>query len=81
MFRQKVKISSLFTDELFTDKVYERIVHWKKNMFMLPSGGSGMNCIRETARLINQWVEGSPLQEISLKATHIMPSILLQKPS
>ena len=47
---------------------------------MLPNGSSGKNYIREITRLMNQWVEGSPMKNISLKAIHIMPSILLQKP-
>ena len=48
---------------------------------MLPNGSSGKNYIREITRLMNQWVEGRPMKNISLKAIHIMPSILLQKPS
>ena len=30
---------------------------------------------------MNQWVEGNPLQKIAMKSIHIMPSLLLQKPS
>ncbi len=32
-------------------------------------------------RLLNAWVEDSPLGSISMKAIHIMPALLLQKPS
>ena len=60
--------------------IHNKIVYWRKNLFMLPNGGSGNNYIREITRLMNQWVEGSPMKNISLKAIHIMPSILLQKP-
>ena len=59
--------------------IYDKIVYWRKNLFMLPNGSSGKNYIREITRLMNQWV-GSPMKNISIKAIHIMPSILLQKP-
>ncbi len=48
---------------------------------MLPSGGTGKDFIREITRLLNAWVEDSPLGSISMKAIHIMPALLLQKPS
>ncbi|XP_057301658.1 uncharacterized protein LOC130636080 [Hydractinia symbiolongicarpus] len=32
-------------------------------------------------RLINLWIADSPMKPISLKALHVMPSLLLQKPS
>ena len=34
---------------------------------MLPNCGSGKSYIRETTRLTNQWVEGSPLKDIAMK--------------
>jgi len=48
---------------------------------MLPNGGAGRNYIREMARLLNSWNEESPLKDIAMKAIHIMPALLLQKPS
>ena len=63
------------------DSSYEKVVYWKKNLFMLPSGGTGKSFIREVTRLLNAWVEDSPLKTISMKAIHIMPALLLQKPS
>ena len=33
---------------------YEKIVYWRKNIFMLPKCASGKNYIRETTRLINE---------------------------
>ena len=61
--------------------IYEKIVYWKKNIFVLPSSKSRSCFIDETTRLTDAWVRGSPLKNITLKAVMIMPSLLLQKPS
>ena len=60
---------------------YEEIVFWRKNLFMLPKGASGKDYIRETTRLLNEWVSDSPIKECALYAVHVMPALLLQKPS
>ena len=60
---------------------YDKIVYWRRNLFMLPNGGAGKNYIREMTRLLNSWNEDSPLKDIAMKAIHIMPALLLQKPS
>lgn len=61
--------------------VYEQIVHWKKNLFLLPSGKAGKQYIDETTRLMNEWLQESPMKDIAFKAIMIMPNLLLQKPS
>ena len=48
---------------------------------MTPNGSSGKSFCREISRLLIAWIEESPLKTISLKAIHIMPALLLQKPS
>ena len=48
---------------------------------MLPTGASGKKYIEETTRLIDLWVNNTPYESIALKAVHIMPALLLQKPS
>ena len=60
---------------------YERIVFWRRNLFLVPSGSAGKKYVSETARLINAFVDSSAMKDISLKALMIMPSLLLQKPS
>jgi len=60
---------------------YEEIVFWRKNLFMLPKGASGKDYIKETTRLINEWVADSPVKDCALYAIHVMPALLLQKPS
>lgn len=73
------KEGSVFTHQI--DVCYEKIVFWRRNLFMLPNGAAGKNFIREITRLLNAWVEKSPLRVITMKAIHIMPALLLQKPS
>ena len=60
---------------------YEKIVYWRRNLFLLPKGLSGKDYIRETTRLLNAWTEKSPLRQCAMAAIHIMPALLLQKPS
>ena len=61
--------------------IYEKIVFWRRNLFMLPNGATGKTFIREITRLMNAWNENSPLKDCAMKAIHIMPAVLLQKPS
>ena len=60
---------------------YEKIVYWKKNLFLLPSGDAGKSFIDEMSLLMNEWIRESPLKEIPFKAIMVMPGLLLQKPS
>ena len=38
------------------DEVYEKIVFWRKNLFLLPSGKAGKEFISEMTRLLNSWI-------------------------
>ena len=60
---------------------YERIVFWKKNLFILPTGATAKKYITETKELMNGWTNNSPFKNIAFMAIHVMPSLLLQKPS
>ena len=60
--------------------VYEKIVHWKKNLFLLPSRRAEKQFIEETTKLMNEWLHDSTLKDITFKAAMIMSSLLLQKP-
>ena len=48
---------------------------------MLPSGAPTKNYIEEVTRLMKLWINDTPLRKIALKAVHVMPVLLLQKPS
>ena len=68
----------------FTEKVeliYEKVVYWKKNLFLLPTGKSGKLNIDESVKLLNRWLEETALHNIAFKAMMIMPNLLLQKSS
>ena len=66
--------------ELIINATYDEVVHWRRNLFMLPSGASGKLFIRETTRLLNLWTNDTNMSHIVFKALMIMPSLLLQKP-
>ena len=56
---------------------YEKIVYWKKSLFLLPSRQAGKSFIDEMSRLMNE----SPLKDIAFKAIMVLPGLLQQKPS
>ena len=57
--------------------IYEKIVYWKKNLFLLPTGKAGKLFIDELTKLFNAWIDDSPLKNIAMKAVMIMPTLLL----
>ena len=61
--------------------VYDKVVFWRKNNSLLPSGRSEKLYIEETTRLVNSWTHNSPLQDVAFKVIMVMPNLLLQKPS
>ena len=62
-------------------QVYEEMVTWKKNLFLLPTGNAG-KCF---VKLISEWVgnfnSSNTFQGIAMKVVAILPNLLLQKPS
>ena len=66
--------------EHMINTIYEEIVFWRKNLFLLPTDFAGKSYIDEVTRLLNFWSQKSPLKDIAMKLIMIMPSLLLQKP-
>ena len=62
------------------NKIYDEIVHWKKNVFKVPSGKAGTAFVRELSRLFRAFADSSALEGVALKAAMTMPALLLQKP-
>ena len=61
--------------------VYEEVVHWQKNLFLVPTGACGKKFIKEIRKFIDYFNCNSEFfSDISLKILMIMPSLLLQKP-
>ena len=77
-FRNEVRGTAFEKD--LTD-AYEQIVYLKLNLFTLPSGGAGKKCVEEITRLLKLQIQDSLFKTIALKAIHVMPALLLQKPS
>ena len=59
---------------------YNEVVHWRRNIFAVPSWKAGKTFIREMAKLYRAYAEGTALETVALKATTILPILLLQKP-
>ena len=60
---------------------YDKIVHWKRNLFMMPSGMVGKKYIDEVTHLLKLWIQDSPLKSIALKVMHVISALLLPKSS
>ena len=60
--------------------IYEEVVHWRSNNFLVPYGRAGKSFVCELARLYQAFVEGSALHSIALMACSVMQPLLLQKP-
>ncbi len=62
------------------DHYYEEIVHWKRNLFKVPSGKAGTSFVREVSHMFQAYAESSALEGIAMKAAMILPALILQKP-
>ena len=63
------------------ERIYEEIVYWRRNLFMLPFGKVGKKYIDQINYLLTEWLHDSPMSGISFKMIMVMPQLLLQKPS
>ena len=62
------------------DDIYMEIVHWKRNLFKIPSGKQGKSFVAEVACLFQSYADASALEAVALKAAMILPALILQKP-
>ena len=62
------------------NRSYEVIVHWRRNLFKVPSGKAGKAFVRELTRMFRAYADGSALESVAMKAAMVMPALLLQKP-
>ena len=56
-------------------------MHWKRNLFKVPSGKAGKAFTRELSRMFSAYAERSALESVAMKAAMTMPALLLQKPN
>ena len=59
---------------------YAEIVHWRRNVFMVPSGKAGKRFVQELTRLFSAYADASAMEGIAIKAAMTACSLLLQKP-
>ena len=59
---------------------YAEVVHWRRNIFCIPSGSAGKVFVLEVSRLIRAFCEGSALETVAMKAIMVLPHVVLQKP-
>ena len=59
---------------------YMEIVHWRPNLFMLPSGSVGKCFVKELSSLFNAFSTSSAYEAFAITAAMSMPALLLQKP-
>ena len=59
---------------------YAEIAHWRRNIFMVPSGNVGKDFIRELTSLFSAYAQGSALESVALTAVMVACGLLLQKP-
>ena len=67
-----------FCDQI--QKAYKSIVHWKHNLFLVLFDSVGSQFVTELANLYDGYGSASALESIALKATMVLPPLLLQKP-
>ena len=61
--------------------IYDGIVKWRKNLFLVPRGKAGTDFIREITRLIKLFTTITKWSRIALTLVHIFIPLMLQKPS
>ena len=67
-----------FADSI--EAAYSEVVHWRRNIFLVPSGSEGKYFVQEMAQLFQGYADGSANESFALTAAMVMPSLLLQKP-
>ena len=59
---------------------YSEAVHWRRNIFSVPSGRVGKAFVSELTIMFKAYADGSALESIALTAAMLLPLLLLQKP-
>ena len=58
-------------------KVYNKVAHWRKSLFLLTSGSTGKCFIEKITRFINSWTFRSEQDTTAMKALMVLPTLLL----
>ena len=60
--------------------IYDKVVHWRRNLFKIPSGRQGKAFVQEMASLFQSYADASARERTVLKAAMVIPALILQKP-
>ena len=69
-------------DEAFCQDIqecYNQIVHWRRNLFKVPSGQAGKSFVHELTRMFQSYADAAALETVALQAAMVMPTLLLLK--
>ena len=69
----------MFADSI--NVIYEEIIRWRKNLFLLPSGQYGKKMITLLSEWIGLYNNDTCFQGIALKVFMVIPALMMQKPS
>ncbi len=61
------------------NEAFDAVAHFRKNLFILPSGKTGKEYVEWKAKLFQAFAAGDSLEQIALKAQAIMEHLLLQE--
>ena len=61
-------------------QAYDETMHWRRNIFSVPSGKNGRAFVQELTRLFEAFAQPSALEIISIEAAMLACTLLLQKP-
>ena len=68
-----------FCEEI--NHIYNEVVHFRRNISYLASGGAGKRFIEELTFWLKQFNSNSDLNSVALKSFMVLPSVILQKPA
>ena len=61
--------------------IYDEVVHWRKNLFDVPTCKAGKMFVKELANWLEHFNVASVYRCIAVKTFIILPALILQKPS
>ena len=70
--------SGVFAQQV--SNVYEEVVRWRRNVFLVPYSKFGREFVQELAQMVSAYGDGGAFECVVIKAAMIMCSLLLQRP-
>lgn len=63
------------------NECYRSAIHWRPNLFSVPSGRTGEVFTNELSRLFSSYGTASSLESVAMTAAFLFPLLILQRPS